>query len=77
MQNNFEDIPKIPAKPDGGSCAKAEFGNDLIPRVEDLAEPHRVKPFRFVVRDFFLFDLRVQRKQLKAFTWKDVGLARR
>ena len=72
----FEGIPEIPAEPDGGSCAKAELGNDPVPRVEDVAEPHRVKPFGLVVRDSLLFYFLVQWKHLEPFCWKHAGLAR-
>lgn len=72
----FEDIPEIPAEPDSGSCAKAELGNDLVPRFEDVAEPYRVKSFSLVVWDSLLFYLLVQRKHLKAFAWECAGLAR-
>ena len=48
---NLQDVPQIPAKPDRGSRAKAEFCDNLVPGMEDLAKSNRIESFCFVVED--------------------------
>lgn len=70
------DLLQIPAKPDGRSRAKAQLCDDLVPRLEDLAQSDGIELFGFVANESLLLELLMLREGGEAVTRKGARLNR-
>lgn len=70
------DLLQIPAKPDGRGRAKAQLCDDLVPRLEDLAQSDGIELFGFVANESLLLELLMLREGGEAVTRKGARLNR-
>jgi hypothetical protein len=70
------DLLQIPAKPDGGCRAKAQLCDDLVPRIEDLAQSDGIELFGFIANESLLLELFLLREDGEAVTRKGARLNR-